>query len=116
MTKWERKSPDVWLKSNDTSPAITYQLKDGTGAVVVLTGASVKFMMWAPGAASAKVNAAATITDAALGKVSYTPTAPNTDTPGDYIAEWQVTFAGGAIETFPNGDYLKVRVLTDLAA
>lgn len=116
MTRWQRKAPDVFLKSADTSPAIAYQLKDGNGVVVTLTGATVKFMMWAPGAAAAKINAAATITDAALGKVSYTPTAGNTDTPGDYLAEWQVTFSGGAIETFPNSDHLKVRVLQDLAA
>jgi hypothetical protein len=116
MMRWERKAPDWYVKANDTSPAIAYQLKDGTGAVVVLTGASVKFMMYAPGGAAAKVNAAATIIDALLGKVSYTPTASNTDTPGDYLGEWQVTFAGGAIETFPNSDHLKIRVRQDLAA
>lgn len=114
-TRWERRAPDFYLTANDTSPSIAYQLKDGNGAVVVLTGASVKLHMQAPGSA-VKVNAAATITDAALGKVSYTFVAANTDTPGDYLARWQVTFSGGAIESFPNGDILKVRVSDDLAA
>lgn len=116
MTRWKRKAPDFYWKQNDTSPAIAFQLKDGNGVAVNLTGATVKFMMWAPGAAAIKVNAAATITDATTGKVSYTPSATDTDTPGDYIAEWQVTFSGGAVETFPNGDWLKVRVLDDLGA
>jgi phage baseplate assembly protein gpV len=115
-TRWQRKAPDFYLTANDTSPAIAYQLLDGNGAAVSLTGAAVEFHMWGPGAAAAKINAAATITDAALGKVSYTFTAPNTDTPGDYLARWQVTFSGGAIQSFPNGDLLKVRVKDDIAA
>jgi len=73
-------------------------------------------MMWGPGDAAVKVNAAATITDAATGKVSYTPIATDTNTPGDYLVEWQVTFSGGAVETFPNSDWQKVRVKDDIAA
>ena len=116
MNRWERKAPDFYLMQNDTSPSVAFQLIDGTGTPISLVGASVKFFMYAPGAASAKVNAAATITDSGLGKVSYTPTASNTDTPGDYLAQFQVTFASSAVETFPNGDHLKIRVMTDLAA
>ena len=115
-TAWQRKPPDYWWKQNDTAPAIAEQLLDGLGAPVVLTGASVKFMAWFPGDAAIKVNAAATITDAATGKVSYTPTATDTNTIGDLMAEWQVTFSGGAIETFPNSGHQKVRVTDDIAA
>jgi len=115
MTPWERRAPDWYTKQGDTSPAVAFQLLDGNGDVVPLAGASVKFMMYAPGAASPKVNAAATITDAPTGKVAYTLSGTDSDTPGDYLAEWQVTFAGGAIETFPNGTALKVRVLDDIA-
>ena len=115
-TRWQRKAPDFYWKQGDTAPAIAEQLFSGTGGVVDLTSASVKFMMWGPGDAAVKVNAAATITDAPTGKVAYTPTSANTDTPGDYLVEWQVTFAGGAIETFPNSDWQKVRVKDDIAA
>lgn len=115
-TAWQRKPPDFFWKQNDTAPAIAEQLLDGLGAPVNLAGASVKFMMWQPGDAAIKVNAAASITDAATGKVSYTPNAGNTDTPGDYAVEWQVTFGGGGIETFPNGTWQKVRVVDDLGA
>jgi hypothetical protein len=113
-TSWQRKAPDAYLKQNDTSPAVRSQLFDGLGLPVNLTGASVLFMAWFPGDAAVKINAAATLVDAALGIVSYTPTAPNTDTIGDLMAEWQVTFGGGAKETFPNGEWLKVRVLDDI--
>ena len=115
-SRWQRKSPNFYIKQNDTAPAIAEQLLDGLGAPVVLTGASVKFMMYGPGETSPKVNVAATITDASLGKVSHTWLAAHTDTPGDYLVEWQVTFGGGSIETFPNSDWQKVRVKDDIAA
>jgi hypothetical protein len=114
-TPWKRRPVDFFVKQLDTAPVIAFQLLDGTGAPVVLTGATVKFMMQAPGDANPKINAAATITDAATGKVSYTWSGTNTDTIGDYLAEWQVTFGGGAVETFPNGEILKVRILDDIA-
>lgn len=113
---WQRKPPDAYWKQGDTAPAIAEQLFDGLGVAVNLTGATVKFMMWGQGDAAIKVNAAATITDAALGKVSYTPIAADTNTSGDYLVEWQVTFGGGAVETFPNSDWQKVRVKDDIAA
>ncbi len=113
---WQRKPPDAYWKQGDTSPAISEQLLSGTGAVVDLTGASIKFMMWGQGDAAIKVNAAASIVGAPTnGTVSYTPTALNTDTQGDYLVEWQVTFGGGAVETFPNADWQKVRVKDDIA-
>jgi hypothetical protein len=115
-TAWQRRAPDAFWKQNDTAPAIAEQLFDGSGTAVNLAGASVKFMAWFPGDAAVKINATATITDAPTGKVSYTPTAPNTDTIGDLMVEWQVTFGGGAIETFPNSGWQKVRVVDDLAA
>ena len=115
-TAWERKAPDAYWKQGDTAPALAEQLFDGTGAAVSLAGASVKFMAWFPGDTTVKINAAATITDAATGKVSYTPTALNTDTVGDLMCEWQVTFGGGAVETFPNSNWQKIRVLDDIAA
>jgi hypothetical protein len=115
-THWQRKPPDHWWKQGDTAPAIAEQLFDGLGTAVDLAGASVKFMMWGAGGTAVKVNAAATITDAPTGKVSYTPIATDTDTPGDYLVEWQVTFGGGAVETFPNSDWQKVRVKDDIAA
>ena len=114
-TAWQRKPPDAWWKQGDSAPAIAEQLLDGLGAPVSLSGATVKFMMWGQGDAAVKVNAAATITDAATGKVSFTPTTTHTDTPGDYLVEWEVVFGGGAKETFPNSGFQKVRVVDDIA-
>lgn len=102
------------IKEGDTSPAITATLLDAADAAVNLAGASVKFIMTLKGQTTAKVDAAATIVSAANGQVSYSWVAADTDTAGVYEAEWQVTFSGGAKQTFPNSSYLELIVLRDL--
>jgi hypothetical protein len=102
------------IKQNDRSPAITSTLTAG-GAAVDISGTSVKFIMRAPGAGMAKVNAAATIVSGPAGTVSYSWGATDTDTAGLYAAEWEVTFAGGIKRTWPAEDYLYVNVVADLA-
>lgn len=115
-THWQRKAWNVAWKQGDTSPAVIEQLFDGLGAPVVLTGASVRFHAALPGTATPKIDAAATVTDAALGKVSYTPVAADTDTIGVLMVEWKVTFAGGAIERFPNSDHQKILIKQSVKA
>lgn len=94
--------PEFFIKQGDTSSAITAQLKDDAGNPVNITGASVLFKMQPYTGTGSEISAAATITNAAEGRVSYTFTAPQTADAGWFAAEWQVTFAGGAIQTFPN--------------
>ena len=77
------------------NPIIAFQLLDGTGAPVVLTGATVKFMIQAPGG-QPQDQRCCHDHRCSTGKVSYTWSGTNTDTIGDYLAEWQVTFGGGS--------------------
>jgi hypothetical protein len=108
------------IKQNDTAPSIAATLKDSGGLPVDLTGAQVKFIMATrPNGAqvehdAAKVDAAASIVDAAAGEVRYDWQATDTDTAGVFDAEWEVTYASGAVETFPSGEYLIIKVLEDL--
>lgn len=116
-TAWERRPPDHVLVANDSGTPITHQLTDVNGAVVDLTGASVKYMLWIPGAAAAAINAAMTVVGSpTLGTVSFTPSAAQSATPADYIEEIQVTFSGGLIQTYPALGPHKVRIRQDLAA
>ena len=101
------------MKRGDLLPIAFSTLSDSTGAVD-LTGASVQFIMRARDG-TMKVNAAATIDDAAAGLVSYVWTLGDTDTPGVYPQEWEVTFPDGKIATFPNAGYNYVTVARDLA-
>ena len=105
-----------YIKQNDTRPAIAANLTDANAAAVNLTGATVKFSMRVDPAGTVKVNAAtATIDDAEAGQVSYNWTASDTNTADDYEAEFQVTFAGGAVQTFPGRNWIAVHVIDDVA-
>lgn len=106
---------DFTIKRNDTSKKIEATLKDVNKVAVDLTGATVRFHMRKKADGSAKVGAGATIVVAASGTVEYSWLAADTDATGIYEAEWQVTFSGGLIETFPNGGYIEVEVKEDVA-
>ena len=105
-----------YIKQNDTRPAIIANLTVANDAAGNLTGATVKFNMRVDPAGAVKVNAAgATIEDAESGQVSYAWISANTDTADDYEAEFQVTFAGGAVQTFPGRNWIAVHVVDDIA-
>tara|TARA_B100001094_G_C18022415_1_gene715844 strand:+ start:235 stop:570 length:336 start_codon:yes stop_codon:yes gene_type:complete len=102
------------IKQNDTSPTLSVIIADSTGTAISLASASVVFKMRAVNSSSLKVNTSATITNASNGAVSYTFSASNTDTAGLFQGEFQVTYSGGLIETFPNSEYISINILDDL--
>ncbi|CAB4176084.1 Domain of unknown function DUF2479 [uncultured Caudovirales phage] len=104
-----------YVKRNDTYGNVTEQLLDENLAPVNITGASVKFSMRTRTGSVAKVSSAATIVTAATGIVKYQWVTGDTDTAGDYRAEWQVTFSSGKIQTYPNNGYDTISILQDLA-
>lgn len=105
---------DITLKQHDRLPVLLAALKNPDGSAVNLAGAAVKFIMKLPTTTATKINTAATITSASTGGVSYGWAAADTDTAGQYQAEFEVTFSGGLIQTYPNGGYLGVNILADL--
>lgn len=105
----------AYLKQNDTSPTLDAILTDANGTVVDVTGASVRFHMLKIGATALKIDAAATVVDGTAGHVRYTLQSGDTDTPGTFKAEYQVTFIDGSIETFKNTpDQLRVVITPEL--
>lgn len=108
----------VSYKQNDTTPPYVVALKDVISDVettVDLTlASSAKFLMRQAGGSTVKVNATATISDAANGEVTYTWGTADLDTAGNYDAEVQITWASGKVETFPNSTYNRIRVLDDI--
>jgi len=92
------------IKQNDTLEAIAATLNDSVGSAFSLAGATVVFSMRSLTTNALIIdNVAATIVDAALRKVKYEWIAGNTVLAGDYLAEFEVTFSDGKIQTFPNG-------------
>ena len=103
------------IKQNDTSPQIAATLQDGAGNAIDLTSATVRFHMKKIGAATAVVDADATIIDADTGRVKYVWVATDTATPGSFQAEFEVTYTNGAVETFPNDQSIAIVITEDLA-
>ena len=103
------------IKKGDTSPSLLAILQDGDGVAVDVTDASIRFHMTPLGSSTVKVDATAVIVDGATGSVRYEWASGDTDTEGAFNAEFEVTFANSAIETFPNDGYFRVDVDNDLA-
>jgi hypothetical protein len=107
----------VLVKQNDTRPAITYQALQGNGNPVVLTGATIVFSMRNAQNQAVKVNRAnATVVNATLGTMQWTPAAGSFDTNGTFEGEFEVLFSDGGIQTFPPGQrYIYILVGDDVA-
>lgn len=103
-----------YLKTGDTSPALSVTLKDGDGAAVDLTGATVVFNMNDEDGAQVINRGASTLVDAASGKAKYAWSAADTAAAGYYTAEFEVTYSDATVETFPNRGYLEVHIIDDL--
>lgn len=99
-----------YIKRGDTGPALRYDLLPST---VDLTGASVVFNM-----RGAVDRAPVRIVTASPPVVEYEWQAGDTATTGLRPAEFEVTYPGGLVETFPTGDSienaLNVYVIGDL--
>ena len=106
-------SETFYIKTGDTSPSIIYAL---TPTSVDLTAATVRFSMRSRAGVLVINRANATIVTATVAPtVRYDWQAGTTDAEGFYQAEFEVTYAGGAIETFPNFGFIGVAIADDIA-
>lgn len=105
---------DFYLKRNDTSPSIRMKLLPKSD--VDLTGAVVVFNM-RDAAGTVKVNRGAAFVVTATGdpEVRYDWQAADTDTAGTFYGEFEVTYSGGGVETFPNTDVITITIDEDIA-
>jgi len=102
------------LKRGDTSPSIIFSLAPTS---VVLTGATARFSMRSRFTGAIKVNRAVAVVVTATGTptVRYDWQSADSDTSGSYEAEFEITYAGGAVETFPNSGFIPVEISGDIA-
>lgn len=106
---------DFTMKANDTLPSIAATLsREDDPQELNLTGATVHFVMRGSNAASAKLDKLATIVNAEAGQVRYDWAGGDTQVPGEYRAEWEVTFSDGSRQTFPTRTYHTISILADL--
>lgn len=108
-------APTAYMKRNDLLPVLKGIAKDADGVIVDLTNAaSIEFHMTPMGSTTPKINTTASFGVRSAGEMLYTWAGDDTDTAGQFYAEWEVTWLGQT-ETFPNGEHIVVVITGDLA-
>lgn len=105
---------DFTIKAHDRLPSIQATLSQGGVAIDLTTATSVKFIMVTTPGGAIIVNTAGVIVNASQGIVRYDWAAADTATPGNYTAEWEVTWPGPKKQTFPTASYHTITILADL--
>lgn len=85
----------------DTAPDITaiIHLEDDPEVALDLTGCTIRFQMRKQEDRRYQVNAAASIVDAELGSVAYAWSNNDLSVPGDYLAQFEITYSTGRVQT-----------------
>ena len=106
----------IKIKRGDRLPKIEATVKKDDGTIFDLTGATAAFYMANARSGVLKVNnGSASITDATAGVVEYNWGSEDTDTTGEYHAEFEMTFvADGKKITAPSEGYISIVIAEDL--
>lgn len=112
--------PDFSLKAHDTASSIFATLEDADGTPVNIQGAAIRFRMAPIAGGTVTINDVATnaqngagTLDGSTGKVVY-GWATVAGTAGLYLGEWQVTYSGGSIQTYPNQGFVLINIMDHL--
>lgn len=103
---------DFYLRQGDALPKLAATFTSETGAPVDLTGCTVTMRMRRMGYAAPATVLPCAVVDAAAGRVEHAWQAGETDTPGDFRAEFMVSTPLG-IMTIPNDRSLIFTIATD---
>ncbi len=102
-------------KQGDTTPPLTVTLQHNT-VPINLTGATVRFHMSpAIQGVGSVVNAPGVVLDAPAGRVRYMWAVSDVAAAGVHRAEFEVTFADGTVESFPNAEPFDVEITSAVA-
>lgn len=103
------------MTAGETGP-ITFALEGADGTRQDVTGAAVTLRVVQPSTGTVVVNAVAmTLSDAANGEVTWTRTALQTATAGDYMYQIKAVLADASVVFFPDGNALPGSPLTIFA-
>jgi hypothetical protein len=100
------------IKRNDTGPVLEVQLLDAKKAPVPLAGATVVFNMRGEDGTVLVSRAPATVVNATTGVVRFAWRVGDTAVAGEHQGEFEVTFSGGIVETFPKAKTASVNFIT----
>ena len=114
--------PDFTLKRGDTASRLQATLENSGGTPVTIESATVLLKLAPISGGSLTVAGTAVIDQVgsgtsvggSMGQVHYNWATVDTATAGLYVGEWEVTFTGGTVQTFPNTDPFLVHIVSDL--
>lgn len=108
---------DFYIGQNDHGESLSDTLEDSTGAPVDISGATITLTVAPLAGGSPILNAVAASndqngngSDGSKGKVHYVWQAADTAAAGLYLGRWTVTYAGGQVQSFPNGGYILIEI------
>lgn len=109
--------PDFTMKQNDTGPPFEIVVMTGLREVVDLTGVTApEFHMRRRRTKELVVDATAEISNAIGGLLAYNWAAGDTDTPGLYEAEFQITLPNGeGTISIPNDGHYLIEIVPEIA-
>lgn len=110
MTSNGGSSRSVVMKVGDLLPALRAQLTDIDGVIQELTGATVRFNLRHRGTSEPILGGDCVVEDEAQGIVRYEWQEEDTEMPGEFEGEFEVTLSAKTI-TFPNGRHIRVRII-----
>jgi hypothetical protein len=93
------------LTQYDLQPVYSVTVVDSSGSVIDITGATIRTTMRLENSTTLAINrstAGITLTDATAGQFEYQWQAGETDTPGSYDIEFEITPSAGGKFTLPN--------------
>jgi hypothetical protein len=107
----------IEMKRHDLEPRLVLRCTDAEGAIDIHLASSAKLIL--SNRLGVKVNSTMAIlddgTEEKRGLVEYTWQSGDTDTPGDFKTEIEITWPGSRPMTFPSGSYMVTRITKDLA-
>jgi len=108
----------IKTKQHDTKIIFTDTptINDVIQTFASFSGSTCKFLMKDKAGVAASVSQSATISNDGSGNAvfTYQPTATDVQNTGTFQQEWEVTYPGAKILTFPNDTYNIVKILADL--
>jgi len=102
--------PDYYVSQGDKSLVLRRVLQDARGSAVDLAGAVISFWHEPIEGGTVRGGSAVNESSGTAGQVAYTFGTADTATAGLRVGEFEVTFQGGAVQTFPNDQKLLVLV------
>ena len=111
---------DVTIKQFDTRPFLVATLKDLNGAIDLSSSDgnvdSVRMLMFSANSTAKIIDQTSTgsflsrTTDSTAGEVRYKWQTTDTDTPGNFIAEFQINFGDNTVASVPNDKHIGVLI------